>query len=86
MVGIEPDHLEHYLRETLGRSIKPKGVGETSALDKQAMEELSYGKSLKVTYERDGQGEHVVFCGLESIFCRRPLLISVVHHTDIFPE
>jgi thiamine kinase-like enzyme len=61
MIEIERDNLERYLRETLGGSVKITGVGEVGALDEQAMKEFGYGKSLKVTYEKDAREEHVVF-------------------------
>ena len=61
MIEIERDNLERYLRETLGGTVKLKEVGEVGALGEQAMKEFGYGKSLKVTYEKDGREEHVVF-------------------------
>ena len=36
------------------------GVGEIGALDKEALKEFGYGKSLKVTYEKDGREQQVV--------------------------
>ena len=55
MMEIHLDNLEHYLQESLGGSVKLRGVGEIGALDEQAMKEFGYGKSLKVTYEKDGR-------------------------------
>jgi thiamine kinase-like enzyme len=61
MIDIHLDNLKHYLQESLGDSIKLKGVGEIGALGEQAMKDFGYGKSLKVTYEKNGQEQHVVF-------------------------
>jgi len=61
MIEMNLDNLEHYLQESLGGSVELKGVGEIGALDEQAMKEFGYGKALKVTYEKDGREEHVVF-------------------------
>ena len=61
MIEMNLDNLEHYLQESLGGSVKLRGVGEIGALDEQAMKEFGYGKALKVTYEKDGREEHVVF-------------------------
>jgi len=61
MIEMNLDNLEQYLQESLSGSVKLKGVGEIGALDEQAMKEFGYGKALKVTYERDGREEHVVF-------------------------
>jgi hypothetical protein len=61
MTEIHLGNLEHYLKDSLGSSVKLKGVGEIGALDEQAMKEFGYGKSLKVTYEENGQEQHLVF-------------------------
>ena len=61
MIETKRDNLERYLRETLGGTVKLKEVGEVGALGEQAMKEFGYGKSLKVTYEKDGQEEYAVF-------------------------
>jgi len=61
MAEIHLENLEHYLKDCLGSSVKLKGVGEIGALDEQAMKEFGYGKSLRVTYEEDGQEKQVVF-------------------------
>jgi hypothetical protein len=61
MVEMHPDNLERYLQESLGGSIRLKGVGEIGALDEQAMKEFGYGKALKVTYEKDGREQCSVF-------------------------
>jgi len=61
MIEMNLDNLEQYLQESLSGSVKLKGVGEIGALDEQAMKEFGYGKALKVTYEKDGREEHVVF-------------------------
>jgi thiamine kinase-like enzyme len=61
MIEIERDDLERYLLETIGAPMRLKGVGEIGVWDEQAMKEFGYGKSIKVTYEKDGQEEHVVF-------------------------
>ena len=61
MMEIHLDNLEHYLQESKGGSVKLRGVGEIGALDEQAMKEFGYGKSLKVTYEKDGREQQVVF-------------------------
>jgi thiamine kinase-like enzyme len=61
MIEIEQDSLERYLRETVGESVKLRGVGKIGALDEQAMKGFGYGKSVKVTYEKDGREENVVF-------------------------
>lgn len=53
-------NLEHYLQESLGGSVRLKGIGEIGALDTQALKGFGYGKSLKVTYEKDGQEHQVV--------------------------
>ncbi|MFC1925000.1 phosphotransferase family protein [Chloroflexota bacterium] len=60
MAEIHLENLEHYLKGSLGSSVKLIGVGEIGALDEQAMKEFGYGKSLKVTYEEDGQEKQVV--------------------------
>jgi len=54
MIEIELDNLERYLQESLGSSVKLRGVGEIGALNEQAMKEFGYGKSLQVVYEKDG--------------------------------
>jgi len=61
MIEIGLEDLERYLKETLGASVELKGVGEIGVWDEQAMKEFGYGKSLKVTYEKDGREEHAVF-------------------------
>ena len=54
MIEVERNNLENYLRETLGESVRLVSISEIGSLDEQAMREFRYGKSLKVTYERDG--------------------------------
>ena len=54
------ENLEDYLRENMGGTVKLKGVGDIGSLDEQAMKEFGYGKSLKVTFEKDGVEQHVV--------------------------
>ena len=61
MIEINLDNLEQYLQESLSGSVKLKGVGEIGALDEQAMKEFGYGKAIKVTYEKDGREDHMVF-------------------------
>ena len=61
MIEMNLNNLERYLQESLSGSVKLKGVGEIGALDEQAMKEFGYGKALKVTYEKDGREENVVF-------------------------
>ncbi|MDM8000915.1 MAG: aminoglycoside phosphotransferase family protein, partial [Dehalococcoidia bacterium] len=61
MVEIRREELERYLKSTVGPSVKLKGIGEIGVWDEQAMKEFGYGKSLKVTYEKDGHQEQVVF-------------------------
>ncbi|MFC1848319.1 aminoglycoside phosphotransferase family protein [Chloroflexota bacterium] len=52
--------LEIYLQETLGSSVQLKEVSEIGLLKEQGMKDFGYGKSLEVTYEKDGQEQHAV--------------------------
>ena len=61
MIEMERDNLERYLRETMGGTVALKGIEEIGGLDGSAMKEFGYGKSVKVTYEKDGREEPVVF-------------------------
>ncbi len=57
---IDMDNLKKYLEESVGGLVRLRGIGEIGALDKHALKEFGYGKSLKVNYEKDGREEHVV--------------------------
>jgi hypothetical protein len=57
---MELKNLERYLQESLGGSVKLKGVGEIGAPDQQGMKEFGYGKPLQVTYEKDGHEQQAV--------------------------
>ncbi len=64
MIEMDLSNIERYLKESQGGSVKLRGVGEVGALDEQAIKEFGYGKSLKVTYETDGQEQQVVFSAM----------------------
>ena len=55
MIEKRLENLEHYLNESLGGSVKLKAVSEIGLLKDQGMKDFGYGKSLEVTYEKDGQ-------------------------------
>jgi len=61
MEEINLENLERYLQENFGSSVRLKRVGEIGALSEQAIKEFGYGKSMKVTYEKDGIEQQVVF-------------------------
>lgn len=59
-MDINMNNLKKYLEDSMGGLVKLRGIGEIGSLDTQALKEFGYGKSLKVTYERDGREEHAV--------------------------
>ncbi len=61
IVKLEPENIEHYLKEVMGQSAKLEGIGEIGQLAEQAMKEFGYGKALEVTYTLDGKTEKAVF-------------------------
>jgi hypothetical protein len=61
MERLDARRLEQYLQDDLGGVVKLKRVGEIGSLEEQAMKQFGYGKSLKVTYERDGKEDQAVF-------------------------
>jgi len=57
---MELHNLERYLQETLGDSVRLKAVSEIGLLKDQGMKDFGYGKSLEVTYEKDGGEQQAV--------------------------
>jgi len=48
------EQLEHYLRDSLGRPVVLKSVGELGSPETQGMKEFGYGRPLEIVYEQDG--------------------------------
>ncbi len=57
---IAPENIKKYLEECFGSSIRLVRLGEIGVLEKDSLKEFGYGKSLKVTFERNGREEHLV--------------------------
>jgi len=60
MISIETENVERYLQESLGGSVKLKSMGDIGLLKDQGMKDFGYGKSIEVTYEKDGRENRAV--------------------------